>query len=92
MDDSGRAFGSFVASLFCRRIAVRRAAGANPADTARKLAAQMEEDPYGFCHRPEADAARAFGRKGLSAFEQEVRRRFEAAEGRDYLRRRWGEV
>jgi hypothetical protein len=81
-----------VGNLFCRWIAARQAAGVDPADTARKLAARMEEDPYGFCHQLEAGAARAFGRKGLPAFEQEVRRRFEAAEGRDYPRRRWGEV
>lgn len=92
VDDSGGAFGSFVENLFCRWISARQAAGADPADTARKLSARMEEDPYGFCHQLEADAARAFGRKGLPTFEQEVRRRFEAAEGRDYLRRRWAEV
>jgi hypothetical protein len=84
VDDSGGAAGSFVANLFCRWIAARRAAGANPAHTVRNLAAWIEDDPYGFCHRLEADSARAFGRKGLPALEQEVRRRAEAAYGRDY--------
>ena len=92
MHDSGGGFGSFVSTLFCRWIAARQTARADPADTARKLVARMEDDPYGFCYRLEAEAAKAFGRKGLPAFEQEVRSRFEAAEGRDYPRRRWGEV
>ncbi|MGH7898811.1 MAG: DUF6880 family protein, partial [Candidatus Binatia bacterium] len=90
--DSGGGFGSFVATLFCRWIAARQAAGAEPADTAAKLVSWMEDDPYGFCQSLEAEAVKAFGRKGLPAFEQEARRRFEAAEGRDYPRRRWGEV
>jgi RimJ/RimL family protein N-acetyltransferase len=39
----------------------------------------MDDDPYAFCHEIEKDAAAAFDRAGLAAFEKQIRQRFEAA-------------
>jgi uncharacterized protein DUF6880 len=39
----------------------------------------MDDDPYAFCHEIEKDAAAAFDKAGLAAFEKQIRQRFEAA-------------
>jgi len=104
LDDSSGCFGQFVGDLFCGWIKARQAAGADPDETATRLLAWMDDDPYGFCYDLEKDAAKAFDKVGLAAFEKQIRVRFDAAakakpaaEGssRDRpegIRRRWGEV
>jgi len=39
----------------------------------------MDDDPYAFCYQIEKDAAAAFDKAGLAAFEKQIHRRFEAA-------------
>jgi hypothetical protein len=39
----------------------------------------MDDDPYAFCHEIEKDAAAAFDKAELAAFEKQIRQRFEAA-------------
>jgi len=39
----------------------------------------VDDDPYAFCHEIEKDAAAAFDKAGLAAFEKQIRERFEAA-------------
>lgn len=98
VDDSSGSFGQFVEGLFCGWIRARQKAGADPDDTARRLLAWMDDDPNGFCHEIEKNAAKAFDKVGLAAFERRVRARFEAAAAPDattecnpeYARRRWG--
>lgn len=74
IDDSGGSFGMFVGELFCGWIRARQGRQADPVETAELLLTWMEDDDYGYCYRLEADAAKAFNRKGLAAFEQVVRR------------------
>jgi len=104
LDDSSGGFGQFVADLYCGWIEARQAAGADPDDTATRLLAWMDNDPYGFCYDLEKDAAKAFGKAGVAAFEKQIRARFDAAatarsvsgeslrSNPEYARRRWGET
>lgn len=95
VDDSSGLFGQFVQELICGWIKARQAAGADARDTASKLLSWMEDDPYAFCYEIERNAADAFDRSGLAAFERLVRLRFETScsgEQSDYLRRRWSAV
>ena len=103
-DDSSGGFGQFVGELFCGWIQARQAAGTDPGETATRLLAWMDDDPYGFCQHLEKNAARVFSKAGLAAFEKQIRARFEAAtaakpapEGAfgdrpEYLSQRWGEM
>ncbi|MBZ5621117.1 MAG: hypothetical protein LAQ69_20685 [Acidobacteriia bacterium] len=79
LDDSSGSFGQFVGELFCAWIEARQAAGSDPDETATRLLAWKDDDDYGFCNDIEKDAAKAFDRPGLAAFEKQVRERFEAA-------------
>src|ERR1035437_3903351 len=79
LDDSSGSFGQFVGELICGWIKARQASGAEADETAALLLARMDDDPYGFCHRIEKDAAKAFDKAGLAAFERQARARFEAA-------------
>jgi tetratricopeptide (TPR) repeat protein len=104
LDDSSGSFGQFVDQLFCGWIRARQAAGAAPQDTASRLLAWIDDDPYGFCSGIEKDVAKAFDKAGLAAFEKLIRARFDAAataiptadgtapDRREYQRRRWSEV
>jgi len=104
VDDSSGSFGQFVDDLSCAWVKARQAAGADPDETATRLIAWMDDDPYGFCYHLEKDAAKAFDKVGLAAFEKQIRARFDAAArakpaagdssgGRpESIRRRWGEV
>ena len=104
LDDSSGSFGQFVGELFCGWIKARQAAGSDPDATATRLLAWMDDDPYGFCYHLEKDAAKAFDRPGLAAFEKQSRARFDAAvrakpapdgsirDRPEYVSRRWGEV
>ena len=79
IDDSSGSLGQFVDELFCGWIKARQAASADPDETASRLLAWMDDDPYGFCYELEKDAAKVFNRAGLAAFEKQVRARFDAA-------------
>ena len=68
----------FVESLFQSWVRTRQAAGADPDDTARRLMAWMEDDPYGFCHEMARDLATAFDKSGLAALRHRVHERLEA--------------
>ena len=104
LDDSSGSFGQFVDQLFCGWIKARQAAGADPGETAVRLLACMDDDPYGFCYHLERDVAKAFDKAGSAAFEKQVRARFAAAvtpepapggphrDRSEHLRRRWGQV
>jgi hypothetical protein len=104
IDDSTGSLGQFVDELFCGWIKARQAAGADPDETATRLLAWMDDDPYGFCHGLEKDAAKVFNKAGLAAFEKQVRARFDAAatlapapgdsfrRNPDYQRRRCGDM
>jgi tetratricopeptide (TPR) repeat protein len=101
IDDSGGNFGMFVESLFQGWVRARQAAGADPDETARRLIAWMEDDPYGFCHEMERDLAKALDRTGLAAFRHRVHERFEhlaaaieqqRSSGLDSAFRRWAEL
>ena len=104
IDGSSGNFGQFVSELYCGWIKARQAAGVDPNETAARLLAWMEDDPYGFCYRLEEDAAKALNRAGLAAFVKQTRARFDAAatsaprpgepvgHGPDSIRRRWAAV
>jgi tetratricopeptide (TPR) repeat protein len=104
IDGSSGGFGQFVGELYCGWIKARQAAGADPEETAARLLAWMEDDPYGFCYRLEEDAAKAFNRAGLAAFVKQIRARLDAAatsaprpgqpvgHSPDSVRRRWAGI
>ena len=79
IDDSGGDFGGFVGELFCGWVKARQAAGADPGETAARLLAWMDDDPYGFASGLDGEAFAALDRPGRAAFVKEVRTRFEAA-------------
>ena len=94
LDDSSGSFGQFVQDLICLWIKARQGSGADADKTASTLLAWMDDDPYAFCYQIEKDAAAAFNKVGLAAFEKQVRARFEdvAGEPSGYPYRRWSEV
>jgi len=104
IDDSSGSFGDFVGQLHCGWIRARQAAGGDAGETATRLLAWMEADPYGFCHNLERDAAKVLTKTGLAALIKEVRERFDKAAtikpgpadscSRDaaYARRRWADA
>lgn len=67
IDDSSGTFRGFVGQLHCTWIKARQAAGADAEETATRLLAWMEADPYGFCHNLERDAAKVLTKTGLAA-------------------------
>src|SRR5438552_3222384 len=87
-----------------KRIRLSSVPGADPDDTAQRLLAWMDDDPYGFAYDLEKDAAQVLDRAGLQAFEKKARARFDGSEiapraenpsqreSREYIRRRWGTV
>jgi len=104
IDDSSGSLGQFVGELFCGWIKARQAADADPDETATRLLAWMDDDPYGFCYQLEKDAAKVLNKAGLAAFERQVRARLDSpatampAPGEcsrrnaDYQRRRCSEM
>lgn len=94
LDDSSGSFGQFAQDLICGWIKARQSSGADPDKTASTLLAWMDDDPYAFCYQIEKDAAAAFNKAGLAAFEKQIRERFEAAsaEPSSWPYRHWGEV
>jgi hypothetical protein len=79
IDDSSGSFGQFVGELFCGWIKARRASGADPAETATRLLAWMDNDPYGFASDLDREAAKVLGKAGLAEFVRQVKARFDAA-------------
>lgn len=98
VDDSSGELGMFVAGLFRCWILARQAMRASPDETASRLLRWMDDDPFGFAHDLEAQAAGVLDGVGLAAFAAQVRARFESAGGAgddrrsDYARRRWGQA
>jgi len=89
LDDSGGDLGMFVDSLFQGWIRARQAAGADPAETAERLARWKEHDDYGFAHALEREAVEVLDAEGLSAFEAAMRRRLEHPPARRAFSRRF---
>ena len=94
LDDSSGMFGQFVEELFEGWMRARMAAGADPDDTARLLAAWMDDDPYGFCMNLDRVAAKVMNAMHLKAFVQVARTSVAEAAPDDghtagYPRRRW---
>src|ERR1022692_3411511 len=94
LDDSSGSFGQFAQDLICLWIKACQASDADADQTASRLLAWMDDDPYAFCYEIEKDAAAAFDKAGLAAFEKQIRARFEAAsaEQSGYPYRHWGQV
>lgn len=96
LDDSSGRFGMFVQDLYCGWIKARQAAGTDPSNTAERLVARMDDDPYGFAYDLERDAVKALDRAGLDAFTRTVRARFDGKGGSgqkpEHSRRHWGKV
>ncbi len=98
IDDSSGNFGMLVEELFQGWIKARQGANLDPDETAISLISWMEDDPYGFCHHLDREAAKVLDKKGLPAFIQQIRDKFESAPTQDdeekrfsgYERRRWG--
>jgi len=94
LDDSSGSFGQFVQDLICLWIKARQGSGADANKTASTLLAWMDDDPYAFSYQIEKEAAAAFNKAGLAAFEKQVRERCEAVSGEPsgYPYRHWSEV
>lgn len=95
LDDSSGSFGQFAKDLICLWIKARQAGDADPDSTAATLLAWIDDDPYAFCHEIEEHAAAAFNQAGLTAFEAQVRERFESAAAEEqpgYPFRHWSAV
>ncbi|MFW5640435.1 MAG: DUF6880 family protein [Thermodesulfobacteriota bacterium] len=98
IDDSSGNFGMLVEELFQGWIIARQSAHSDPDETAISLISWMEDDPYGFCHDLERGVVKVLDKKGLAAFSQQIRAKFESAPTQDdpgkrssgYERRRWG--
>ncbi len=79
IDDSNGSFGQFVGELFCGWIRAQQATGADPAETATRLLAWMDDDPYGFASDLDKEAAKVLDKAGLAEFVRQVEARFDAA-------------
>lgn len=51
----------------------------------------MENDPYGYAWQLERETVKVMNADGLAAFERVVRAVFEAKDGTEQTRHRWGE-
>jgi len=60
-------------------VTARQVSNADPDDTARRLAAWLDDDPHGFCHQLERDLVKVLDPRGLAAFERWIREWFETA-------------
>ena len=100
IDDSSGNFGILVEELFQGWIKSRQGANLDPGETAISLLSWMEDDPYGFCHDLDREVVKVLDKKGLEAFIQRIRSKFESSPTRGdgekhfsgYARRRWGGV
>ena len=78
IDDSDDSLGMFISKLLAGWAAARRAAAADPDETARRLVAWMADDPYGYFSRLPEDVAPELDEAGLLALESHVRERLDA--------------
>jgi len=100
IDDSSGNFGMLVEELFQGWIKARQDANFDPDETVISLISWMEDDPYGFCHDLERGVVKVLDKKGLEAFIQQIRSKFEASPTQgdeekpysDYERRWWDGV
>lgn len=69
-------FGDFVRGLWRAWLRARQAAGADPDETARRLLARMEDDPYCLAYDRKVEAVKVMGPELLAAFERATRERF----------------
>jgi len=83
IDGSSGNFGMLVEGLFQGWIKARQGANFDPDETAISLISWMEDDPYGFCHDLERGVVKVLDKKGLAAFIQQIRAKFESAPTRD---------
>lgn len=65
-------FGHFVQSLWCDWLRARQGAGADVDETARRLLAQMEDDPYCFAYGVAPEAVKVMNPAQLAAFERAI--------------------
>jgi hypothetical protein len=91
IDDDGY-FGDFVEGVYCGWVKARQAAGVDPDKKVSMLLDRMESDPYGYTYQLEREAVKVLDKAGLAAFERAVRALFEAKDGTEQTRHRWGEV
>jgi tetratricopeptide (TPR) repeat protein len=100
IDDSSGNFGMLVEELFRGWIKARQAANHDPDEIAFSLLSWMEDDPYGFCHDLDREVVKVLDKKGLAAFIQQIRSKFESSPTRgdeekhfsEHECRRWGGV
>jgi hypothetical protein len=78
LDDSNGDFGMFVKDLICLWIKARQGESADADETATILLSWMDDDPHAFCYEIEKDVAAVLDKAGLAAFEEQVRKRFQA--------------
>ncbi|RPI21979.1 MAG: hypothetical protein EHM61_23435 [Acidobacteria bacterium] len=100
IDDSDGELGNFVGRLYVRWTQARQASGATSAQTAKRLAEWMDDDPHGFCDNLEERAAEVLDEAGLAALIHEISARLEQLETKsadaeadetnlEWPRRRW---
>lgn len=102
LDDSGGDFGMFVDDLFCDWVKARQKAETDPQETAERLLAWMDDDPYSFAYQLERNVSKVLHKKGRDALARAIRVRFDEVGLRkssvkktdmeSYERRRWGEA
>ena len=96
--DSEWEFARFITELADGWIRSRHARGADQGETARILLSWIDRDDYGFLNDLGSDAAKVLDTAGLTAFEKEVRTRFEKARGNEkgdshsHLGDRWAQT
>jgi hypothetical protein len=73
LDDFSGNLDMFVGNLFSGWITARQAAKADPAETANRLPAWMDDDPWGFCQKLESEAVKVMDEMGLAALEKQIR-------------------
>lgn len=77
IDDSSGSFSTFALGVICRWVKARCQAGASPEETVVTLLEWRADDPYAFFYDGGRQLVAAFDKAGLSAFEREVRGRWE---------------
>lgn len=83
IDDSGADLGMFCARLFPAWVRARAAAGAPPEETAARLAAWMDDDPYGLCSDIARDVPPTMDEAHLAAFARVARGRLTDLAGQE---------
>lgn len=97
LDDSGGNLAMFVQQLFVDWVRARQAAKHDAAETVRRLAVWIDDDPYGFCLRLESHVVKVMDAPHLNSFARLARARLRRTAPDDrgpagYPRRRWTEA